>query len=65
MGWNWVGERMGKVMERSGSGVGRNRREGQRTRRMNGNLKLLGVGGRISRKSQRPEMGEVSRCLCG
>ena len=37
-------------------------REGQRARRMNGNLQLLGAG-RVSRKSQRPGMREALASL--
>ena len=47
------------------AGVGIERKEGQRARRMDGNLQLVGVwggvgggGGGISRKYQRPRMGE-------
>lgn len=50
----------------AGASVGRNRREAQRARTMNGNLQLLGVGvGGISRKSQRPGMEEAHRRQCG
>jgi hypothetical protein len=46
-----------KGME-AGSGMGRDRREIQRPRRMNGNVQLLGVGSQgISIKSQRPGLG--------
>jgi hypothetical protein len=51
--------RRGDEKGRSGLGMGRDRRKGQRARRMNGNLQLLegwGRGGGIFRKSQRPRM---------
>ena len=43
MGENWVGEGREGNGE-AASGVGRDRREGQRARRMNGNLYLVGAG---------------------
>jgi hypothetical protein len=47
---------------RAGSDVGRNRREYQRDRRLNGNKQLPGWGnGEISKKSQRPGMEEAPR----
>ena len=55
--------RGGKAGElRAGSDVGRNRREYQRDRRLNGNKQLPGWGnGEISKKSQRPGMEEAPR----
>ena len=57
-GGDLLGEGMGRGRGWSGSGVGRDRREGQRDRRMSGNLHLLGVWwvGEVSRKPQRPGM---------
>ena len=43
MGENWVGEGREGNGE-AASGVGRDRREGHRHRRMNENVQLLGVG---------------------
>jgi hypothetical protein len=39
-GGNWEGERMGRIIGGSGSGMGRDRREGQMTMKMNGILQL-------------------------
>ena len=58
-GW----ERGGLEERGPGSGMGRDRIEDQRARRMNGNMQLLGVGG-ISRESQRPEIREAHRSQC-
>jgi hypothetical protein len=53
-GGNWVGEEKGMGMGgSSGSGVGRDRRDGQMAMRMSGNLQLVGVG--------RPGIGEVPK----
>jgi hypothetical protein len=57
---------MGRGMEGSGSGVGRDRRKGQRARRRSGSQQLTGVGRHhISRMCQRPGMGEGSRKSMG
>lgn len=53
---------MKRGMGGSGSGVGRDSGEGQRDRKMSGNLYLPGFGsvvGQISRKPQRPGIGET------
>jgi hypothetical protein len=48
---DWVRERMGRgIGVVSGSGVGKDRKEGQMTRRMNENLKLIGVGEHLKNK---------------
>lgn len=60
-------EGMAKKMGIRISGVERNRREGQRARKMHAYLHLLGVRlevGRISRKSQRLGMEEAPRVQC-
>ena len=38
------GKGKGEENRKAGSGMGRDEREGKRTRRMNGNMQLLGVG---------------------
>lgn len=43
-GSNWVGEEMGRGVGGSGSGVGKDRKDGQMTGRMNGNMQLTEVG---------------------
>ena len=54
-----IGRGMARV---SASGVGKDRRDGQMARRMNENLYLTGLGeGRISRKSQRPGIGQAPK----
>jgi hypothetical protein len=40
-----MGDRTGEESWGSGSGVGKDRKEGQRARKINGNLQLAGVGG--------------------
>ena len=42
-GGNWVKEEMRRGMGSSGSGVGKDRRDGQMARKINGNLPLMGV----------------------
>lgn len=49
-------------MEGSGSGVGRDRRDGQMAMRMSGDLQLMGRDvERISRKRQSPEIREAPK----
>ena len=58
------GEREGN--RGAGSGMGRDRREGQRARRMSENMQLPGPGlGRISGKSQRYCLGKAPRTQYG
>ena len=46
----------------AGSGIGGERKESQRSSRINGNMLLLVVGVReTSRKSKRPEIGDAAR----
>ena len=58
----WERERRGKVKGGAGSGMGRDRREAQRARKMNGNAKLSGIRDRgFSKKFQRPGMSSAPR----
>jgi hypothetical protein len=56
-----VEEGKGRGKRGTGSGMGRDRREDQRAKRMSGNLQLLGEEGEggISRKFQRPGKGQA------
>jgi hypothetical protein len=56
-------DRRGMAERFSGSGVGRDRRVGQKTKRMNGNLQLVGGQVDISRMSHRPGIGEAPKSL--
>jgi hypothetical protein len=64
-GSNWVGEGMGRRMGVQDQVRGET---GERARRLNGDLQLAGWGmcvWEISRKSQRPGIGEDLRSQCG
>ena len=63
--WHLKGGERSRSERWAGSGIGGERKESQRSSRINGNMLLLVVGVReTSRKSKRPGMGETLMTQC-